>query len=45
METPQPKKPHKGGNIVRKKPVDMRLFDTEPMAGEIFQRVGCISFF
>jgi hypothetical protein len=44
METPQSKKAHKGGKIVRTKPVDMRLFDTEPMAREMFQREGCLSF-
>ena len=44
METPQSKKAHKGGKIVRTEPVDMRLFDTEPMARDIFQREGCLSF-
>jgi hypothetical protein len=44
METPQSKKAHKGGKIVRTEPVDMHLFDTEPMAREIFQRAGCLSF-
>jgi hypothetical protein len=44
METPQSKKAHKGGKIVRTEPVDMRLFDTEPMAREMFRRAGCLSF-
>jgi hypothetical protein len=44
METPQMKKTHKGGKVVRTEPVDMHLFDTEPMAREVFQRVGCLSF-
>jgi hypothetical protein len=44
METPQSKKAHKGGMIVRIEPVDMRLFDTEPIVREIFQREGCLSF-
>jgi hypothetical protein len=38
------KKTHKGGKVVRTEPVDMHLFDTEPMAREVFQRVGCLSF-
>jgi hypothetical protein len=37
METLQLKKAHKGGNIVQTKPVDMHLFDTEPMARECFE--------
>jgi hypothetical protein len=37
-------KSHKGGKVVITKPVDMHLFETEPMAREIFQRVGCLSF-
>jgi hypothetical protein len=44
METPQSKKAHKGGKIVRTEPVDMHLFDTEPMVREIFQRERCVSF-
>jgi hypothetical protein len=44
METPKSRKTHKGGKVVRTKPVDMHLFDTEPMAREVFQRVGCLSF-
>jgi hypothetical protein len=44
METPQKKKSHKGGNVVRTEPVDMHLFEAEPMAREVFQRVGCLSF-
>ena len=38
------KKTHKGGKVVRTEPVDMHLFDIEPMAREVFQRVGCLSF-
>jgi hypothetical protein len=45
METPQSKKAHKGGKIIRIELVDMRLFDTEPMAREIFRRLGCLYFF
>ena len=45
METPKSKKAHKGGKIVRTEPVDMHLFDTDPMAREAFQRVGCLSFY
>jgi hypothetical protein len=44
METPQMKKSHKGGKVVRTEPVDMHLFETEPMSREVFQRVGCLSF-
>jgi hypothetical protein len=44
METPQSRKTHKGGKVVRKESVEMHLFDTEPMAREAFQRVGCLSF-
>ena len=43
METPQSRKTHKGGKVVRKELMDMYLFDTEPMAREAFQRVGCLS--
>jgi hypothetical protein len=43
METPHMKS-HKGGKVVRTEPVDMHLFETEPMAREVFQRVGCLSF-
>jgi hypothetical protein len=45
METPQKKKSHKGGSVVRTEPSDMHLFDVEPMVREVFQRVGCLSFF
>jgi hypothetical protein len=45
METPQKKKSHKGGTVVRTEPSDMHLFDAEPMVREVFQRVGCLSFF
>jgi hypothetical protein len=44
METPQSRKTHKGGKVVRKEPVDMHIFYIEPMAREVFQRVGCLSF-
>jgi hypothetical protein len=44
METPKLKKEHKGGKIVRTKPMDMHLFYIEPMEREAFQRVGCLSF-
>jgi hypothetical protein len=44
METPQSRKTHKGGKVVRTEPVDMHLFDTDPMAREVFQRVGFLSF-
>jgi hypothetical protein len=45
METPQRKKYHKGGSVVRTEPSDMHLFYVEPMVREGFQRVGCLSFF
>jgi hypothetical protein len=45
METPKSKKAHKGGKIVRKKPMDMLFFNTEPMEREAFQRVGCLFFY
>jgi hypothetical protein len=38
------KKSHKGDKVVRIEPVDMHLFETEPMARQVFQRVGCLSF-
>jgi hypothetical protein len=44
METPQKKKSHKGGTVVRTEPADMHLFEAEPMAREVFQRVGCLTF-
>jgi hypothetical protein len=44
METPQMKKSHKGGKVVRTEPVDMHLFETKPMAREVFKRVGGLSF-
>jgi hypothetical protein len=40
METPQSRKTHKGGKVVRMELVDMHLFDIEPMEREAFQRVG-----
>jgi hypothetical protein len=43
IETTQKKKYHKGGTVVRTKPSDMHLFDVEPMAREVFQRVGYLS--
>jgi hypothetical protein len=45
METPQKKKYHKGGTVVIIEPSYMHLFDAEPMVREVFQRVGCLSFF
>jgi hypothetical protein len=45
METPQKKKSHKGGNLVRTEPIDMHLFEAEPMAREVFKRVGYLSFY
>jgi hypothetical protein len=45
MENPQMKKTHKGGKVVRTEPMDMHAFDIEPMAREVFRRVGCLSFF
>jgi hypothetical protein len=44
METPHKKMSHKGGNVVRIEPADMHLFEAEPMAREVFQRVGCFAF-
>ena len=44
MDTPQQKKAHKGGVILRNKPYDMHLFDAKPLIREFFQRVGCLSF-
>jgi hypothetical protein len=44
MDTPQQKKAHKGGGIVRIEPYDMQLFDVEPLIIEVFQRVGCFNF-
>jgi hypothetical protein len=44
METPQMNKSHKGGKVVRTEPMDMHLFETEPMERKVFQRVGCLSF-
>jgi hypothetical protein len=37
METPQKKKSHKGGTVVRTEPADMHLFEAEPMAREFFK--------
>ena len=44
MDTPQKKKSHKGGSVVRTKPSDMHMFDAEPMIREVFQSVGCLHF-
>jgi hypothetical protein len=44
METPQRKKSHKGGSVIRTEPSNMHLFNVEPMVMEVFQRVGCLSF-
>jgi hypothetical protein len=43
MDTPQQKKYHKDGSVVRTEPSDMHLFYIEPMIREVFQRVGCLS--
>jgi hypothetical protein len=45
METPQKKKSHKGGTVVRTEPADMHLFEAKPMVREVFQRVGYLSFY
>jgi hypothetical protein len=45
METPQSRKTYKGGKVVKTEPVDMHIFDTESIAREAFQRVGCLSFY
>jgi hypothetical protein len=45
MDTPQQKKSHKGGSVVRTEPSDMHLFYVEPMIREVFQRVGCLYFY
>jgi hypothetical protein len=45
MESPQKKKSHKEGNVVRTEPAVMLLFEVEPMARECFQRVGCLTLF
>jgi hypothetical protein len=44
MDTPEQKKDHKGGGIVRTEPYDMQLFVVEPLIREVFQRVGCFNF-
>jgi hypothetical protein len=36
-------KSHKGGKVVRTEPVDVHLFDEDPMDREVFKRVGCLS--
>jgi hypothetical protein len=45
MKTPQRKKSHKGGSVVRNEPSDMHMFDVEPMVREVFEWVGFLSFF
>jgi hypothetical protein len=45
MDTPQQKKAHKGGSVIRTEPYDMQLFDVEPLIREVFQRVGCLNFY
>jgi hypothetical protein len=45
VDTPQQKKSHKGGNVVRTEPYDIHLFDNEPMTTEVFQRIGFLDFF
>jgi hypothetical protein len=37
METPHMKKSHKGGKVVRTEPVDMHLFEIEPMDKKFFE--------
>jgi hypothetical protein len=44
MDTPQQKKYHKGGSVVRNEPSNMHLFDVEHLIREVFQRVGCLNF-
>jgi hypothetical protein len=44
MYTPQLKKTHKGGGIVRTEPYDMQLFVIESLIREVFQRVECFNF-
>jgi hypothetical protein len=39
------KNSHKGVKVVRTEPVDMHLFETKPMEREVFQRMGCLSFY
>jgi hypothetical protein len=43
-DTPQQKKSHKGGSVVRTEPSDMHLFDVEPLIREVLQRVGFLYF-
>jgi hypothetical protein len=45
MDTPQQKKCHKGGSVVKTEPYDMHLFDVEPMIKEVFQKSGCLYFY
>jgi hypothetical protein len=45
MDTPQQKKAHKGGGIMRTEPYEMQFFAVEPLIREVFQRVGCFNFF
>jgi hypothetical protein len=39
MDTPQQKKAHKGGGIVRTEPYDMHLFDVEPLIREATKKL------
>jgi hypothetical protein len=45
MDKPQKNKSQKRGSVARTEPYEMHLFDVEPMVREVFQMVGCLSFF
>jgi hypothetical protein len=45
MDTPQQKKAHKGGGIVRDETYDIQLFSDECLIRDLFQRVGCFNFY
>jgi hypothetical protein len=45
MDTPQQKKAHKGGGIVRTEPYDMQLFAAKPTMREVFETVDFSSFY
>jgi hypothetical protein len=44
MDNQQRKKIHKGGEIVRTEPYDMKLINSEPFFKESFQRVDYLNF-
>jgi hypothetical protein len=44
MDSQQHKKTHKGWDIARIEPYDMKLLKSEPLFMESFQSVGCINF-